>query len=206
VSLCWEFAKELGCPNVRFEVGWAEALPFDDGSFDAVASFDVLEHVRDPALALREIRRVLRPCGWAWLVFPTYRGARASHLDFITRVPALHRVFDPDTIVAVVNAELRDSSGRYGVRSLDPPTISTLGYVTLPSLNGLTRGDAIRVIDEAGLCLLKEYVTPFVRPTDPVPGAGSMHKALAFWQSRWSLPELLIGSLAYELWSRPAPT
>jgi hypothetical protein len=57
-------------------------------------------------------------------VFPTYRGARASHLDFITRIPGLHRIFDPDTIVSVVNAELRPSQGRFGIRSIEPPSIS----------------------------------------------------------------------------------
>jgi hypothetical protein len=81
--------------------------------------------------------------------------------------------------------------------------MSTLGYVTLPSLNGLTRGDAIRLIDEATLLLLEEYVSPFVRPTDPIPGARLVHNALALWQLQWSLPELLIGSLAYELAAAP---
>jgi ubiquinone/menaquinone biosynthesis C-methylase UbiE len=41
----------------------AEALPFDDGSFDVVVSTLVLCTVDDPHGALREIRRVLRPGG-----------------------------------------------------------------------------------------------------------------------------------------------
>lgn len=41
----------------------AERLPFDDGSFDTVVSTWTLCSIADPAAALREIRRVLRPTG-----------------------------------------------------------------------------------------------------------------------------------------------
>lgn len=49
---------ERRSPGVRLLVAEAEALPFDDASFDWV-----LCTVRDPYLALREVRRVLRPDG-----------------------------------------------------------------------------------------------------------------------------------------------
>ena len=41
----------------------AEELPFDDRSFDTVVGTLVLCTVSEPARVLREIRRVLRPCG-----------------------------------------------------------------------------------------------------------------------------------------------
>jgi SAM-dependent methyltransferase len=44
-------------------LGVGEELPFKDGSFDAVISVSVLEHVRDPFRCAAEIVRVLKPGG-----------------------------------------------------------------------------------------------------------------------------------------------
>ena len=52
-----------GHPHIRFEEGEAEALPFADGSFDAVIGNFGIHHVPDPVRALREAHRVLRPDG-----------------------------------------------------------------------------------------------------------------------------------------------
>ena len=56
-------AANGGVTNVRFEVADLYDLPFPDGSFDAAMAHAVLMHVREPARALREVRRVLRPGG-----------------------------------------------------------------------------------------------------------------------------------------------
>lgn len=48
--------------------GDAEALPFEDGSFDRVSSNGVLHHTPDLPAALREIGRVLRPGGEARII------------------------------------------------------------------------------------------------------------------------------------------
>ena len=50
-----------------------EALPFADGSFDAVAALGVLEYVDDLAAVLAELARVLRPRGRAVLALPNPR-------------------------------------------------------------------------------------------------------------------------------------
>jgi ubiquinone/menaquinone biosynthesis C-methylase UbiE len=55
-------AAELG-RDVTLVEGPAEALPFEDKSFDTVVSLAVLCTVDDPLRVLQEIRRVLRPGG-----------------------------------------------------------------------------------------------------------------------------------------------
>lgn len=49
--------------RVRYDVGDARALPYDDGAFDVVCAMDFLEHVDDPARVIAEAARVLAPGG-----------------------------------------------------------------------------------------------------------------------------------------------
>lgn len=50
--------------------GDAMMLPFADGVFDRVYCSEVLEHVLEPEAVVREMRRVLRPAGWAVVSVP----------------------------------------------------------------------------------------------------------------------------------------
>lgn len=49
--------------EITFEVAYAQSLPFQSDSFDLVIALTVLCFVRDPALVLSEMARVLRPGG-----------------------------------------------------------------------------------------------------------------------------------------------
>ena len=52
-------------PRAAFRLGDAQALPFTDGAFEAAAAALVLNFVPAPALAVAEMKRVLRPDGTA---------------------------------------------------------------------------------------------------------------------------------------------
>lgn len=51
-------------------LGTLDTIKFDDDAFDAVTMFYVLEHIPDPANALKEVRRILKPGGALLLRLP----------------------------------------------------------------------------------------------------------------------------------------
>ncbi|HEX4621321.1 MAG TPA: class I SAM-dependent methyltransferase [Myxococcaceae bacterium] len=86
-----EFAVEL-CRSrgLRAEVGSLTRMPFPDGSFDIVTAKHTLEHVAQPMDGLREIARVLRPGGVAFVQVPD-----AAYYK-IPLMPRRGRSFRPD--------------------------------------------------------------------------------------------------------------
>ena len=56
--------------TVDLRKGVAESIPYPDASFDLVMLDNVLEHVNDRPLTLREVRRVLKPGGILYMVTP----------------------------------------------------------------------------------------------------------------------------------------
>jgi ubiquinone/menaquinone biosynthesis C-methylase UbiE len=70
--------SHFSVPNLSYlQIKPAEIapLPFPDGSFDVVLSFQVIEHVQDVSAYLREIDRVLAPAGRVAIATPD-RSAR----------------------------------------------------------------------------------------------------------------------------------
>jgi ubiquinone/menaquinone biosynthesis C-methylase UbiE len=57
--------------RLRYQVGVAEQLPFDDNTFEMVACQTLLMHLRDPEQGLREMFRVARPGGLILVAEPT---------------------------------------------------------------------------------------------------------------------------------------
>jgi ubiquinone/menaquinone biosynthesis C-methylase UbiE len=96
----------------QFKVGYGEELPFEDNSFDAILSFDVLEHVRSVGKTLDECYRVLRPQGQMFLVFPSYWHPYEHHLGLVTRMPCIHYWFGGDTLLKAYCRILQERGAR----------------------------------------------------------------------------------------------
>ena len=73
------FCRERGIDDVRS--GSLDALPFGDAAFDLILATDVIEHLRDDHLALRELRRVSAPSGHLLLTVPAYQWLWSEHDD-----------------------------------------------------------------------------------------------------------------------------
>lgn len=54
---------ELATPNCQFDLGDVYSLKFNDASFDIVHAHQVLQHLKDPVAALREMLRVTKSGG-----------------------------------------------------------------------------------------------------------------------------------------------
>lgn len=76
---CCDFVKqELGMDVIN---GSITELPFEDNQFDLVCAFDVVEHVQEDALAIKELHRVCMCGGYTFTTVPTFRFMWSEHDD-----------------------------------------------------------------------------------------------------------------------------
>jgi SAM-dependent methyltransferase len=78
--------------NVEFVVGDAHALPFEDGTFDAVRAERTVQHVDDPALVVSEMARVTRAGGRVAVTEPDWGLLFIAASDQETSVHVCERV------------------------------------------------------------------------------------------------------------------
>lgn len=95
--LCCEFAAaETGLEIIN---GSITDLPFDDGSFDLVCAFDVIEHVEDDNKAVAELKRVTKKEGVVFITVPAFQSLW-SHHDVINhhyrryKIAGIKRLFE----------------------------------------------------------------------------------------------------------------
>ena len=113
-------APKAGGPAVRFIVGDARALPLADGVTDVVWIERVLQHLADPAAAIAEAVRVLRPGGRVLVTEPDWLSLRLE----VTGGPgavsrAVVRHVAEDVRSAGVGAQLAALCATAGLRVTD---------------------------------------------------------------------------------------
>lgn len=65
-----DFCKKGLIGNVK--IGDATNIPYKDNKFDIVLAMDILEHIKDDELSIKEIRRVLKDGGLAIIFVPAF--------------------------------------------------------------------------------------------------------------------------------------
>lgn len=75
--------------NIEVIQGTAEELPYRNESFGFVNLAEVIEHVDDPLLVLKEVHRVLKPGGMVYISVPTRYSFKDPHfkLYFVNWLP-----------------------------------------------------------------------------------------------------------------------
>ncbi|MEW6733475.1 MAG: class I SAM-dependent methyltransferase [Acidobacteriota bacterium] len=132
VSAARRFAQSLGVSQIDFVVGMGESLPFAANSMHLILSYDVFEHVQDPAKCLQECWRVLKPGGQLWLIFPPYFHPLGAHLEgYLSHLPYANLLFPAPILMSAIDEILAERGNTYRPRQLLP------GH-RIYTLNGLT--------------------------------------------------------------------
>ncbi|MBN1476139.1 class I SAM-dependent methyltransferase [Candidatus Sumerlaeota bacterium] len=134
----------VGEPRLRFEVGDASGMPFENESFDLLLSEDMIEHVADVPGFLAECRRVLRPGGSILMRGgPLYFSPWGAHLYYQFGMPWVTLLLSRSAI-REASASLPEPQGVFLSMSLAEE------IEQLEGLNRLTPRRLTRLVDEAG--------------------------------------------------------
>lgn len=163
-----DYALGSGCP-LNVVCGDATLLPFSDSSFDIVIANDSMEHFHDPASALNELVRVVRPGSLVFLFFTPWRSPLGSHLYDQIKTPWCHILFSEkileDMVGLAFEEEGREDPAEDAARVMDDYRIKN---------NRIDISGYRKIIQSAGTVVVeKEELIPpkfeFLRPLTRYP-------------------------------------
>lgn len=99
---CYDFVKER--LQIDLEQGSILELKYDDNTYDIVCAFDVIEHVEDDQLAVKEMFRVCKPQGHILITVPAFMFLWGPH-DVVNQ--HYRRYVAPQLKKLLVNHEVR---------------------------------------------------------------------------------------------------
>ncbi|HEY3495511.1 MAG TPA: metalloregulator ArsR/SmtB family transcription factor [Polyangiaceae bacterium] len=109
--------------HVHAEIADAHALPFEAAAFDTVLAFHTLTYAVDPAQALRECARVLRPGGRLVLLCLD----RHAQQEITSRYGEIHPGFSPETLQELLRgAGLRVKTAQVVSREVKKPHLEVV--------------------------------------------------------------------------------
>jgi len=76
-------SKELGLQGIKWIQGDIQDIPLESNSIDSVLSFETIEHVPKPQIAIKEMARVLKPGGRLFLTTPNYFGVYGLYRAYL---------------------------------------------------------------------------------------------------------------------------
>jgi ubiquinone/menaquinone biosynthesis C-methylase UbiE len=124
--------------------GDAHALPLADATADRARCDRVLQHVRDPAAAIAELRRVARPGAVLTMAEPDWDTLAIDAPDLAASAAFTRFTCDKVVRNARLGRQLSRLAGRAGwtVRSVEPLTLLFRDFTPADRVLGLTRNAA----------------------------------------------------------------
>lgn len=162
LSIAADMLARAGQARATVIRGVGEALPFAAERFDVVASYQVLEHVRDPAAVVSEVHRVLKPGGVFHFNTPNYMGFREPHYKVVW-LPMLPKW------LARIYLRLRGRNAEF---------IGHIRYVNPLSVRAMLRRTGFVVRDVHELRAREKLDMRLRRLLPDVAGAASLRRAL----------------------------
>lgn len=183
--------------KVRIVCGDAMRMPFPDGSFSVVTANDSMEHFADPAAALHELARVLRPGGHLYLYFTPWLSPLGSHLYDHVKIPWCNVVLPRTLLYGTLRRSVQEEEAKKG--GTDVAVSAEARYREIVryyenDINGITVQRFHDIVEAETLMQPRkiEYVVPkfpFLHPLTAVPGLREYFAGLVFADLQRVVPE-----------------